>query len=280
MLLLSLITAVVCFVATQHRNDITTSERLSSSTLSEELPETEKQECGGETDYDDESHTVVNPESAMESVTEAPSPIVGYVNGVPYLSQYPRYPNGCEIVSTVMLLRYLGISITSEEFITQYLKMGPLPTVNGVGPDPSKVFCGDPRWQEAWGCNAPVILDSLSLIPSVDELTVSFSDCKSLDELCHEYIDAGYPVIVWGMLGMRRTTLNQLFLTWQTEAGQAIHYNRNHHCLLLVGYDDENYYYHDPQSYGTYGNGAVAYPKDSSSWAFSLMGNQSIAITP
>ena len=38
---------------------------------------------------------------------------------VPYLDQSVKYPTGCESVSAVMLLRYLGYEITVDEFIEQ-----------------------------------------------------------------------------------------------------------------------------------------------------------------
>lgn len=40
---------------------------------------------------------------------------------VPYLDQSVRYPTGCESVSAVMLLRYLGYEMSVDEFIEQYL---------------------------------------------------------------------------------------------------------------------------------------------------------------
>ena len=39
---------------------------------------------------------------------------------VPYLDQSVRYPTGCESVSAVMLLRYLGYEMSVDEFIEQY----------------------------------------------------------------------------------------------------------------------------------------------------------------
>ena len=41
---------------------------------------------------------------------------------VPYINQSKRYPTGCESVSSVMLLQYLGYDITVDEWIEQYLK--------------------------------------------------------------------------------------------------------------------------------------------------------------
>ena len=41
---------------------------------------------------------------------------------VPYIDQSKLYPTGCESVSTVMLLRFLGIDITVDEFIENIWK--------------------------------------------------------------------------------------------------------------------------------------------------------------
>ena len=40
----------------------------------------------------------------------------------PYIDQSVRYPTGCESVSAVMLLQYLGIDITVDGFIETYLE--------------------------------------------------------------------------------------------------------------------------------------------------------------
>ena len=45
---------------------------------------------------------------------------------VPYIDQSVKYPTGCESVSAVMLLQYLGYSITVDEFIEKYLELGKL----------------------------------------------------------------------------------------------------------------------------------------------------------
>ena len=65
---------------------------------------------------------------------------------VPYLSQSPGYPTGCESVSSVMLLQYLGYEITVDEWIKQYLEQQEFETRAGIvyGGDPRKVFCGNP----------------------------------------------------------------------------------------------------------------------------------------
>ena len=43
---------------------------------------------------------------------------------VPYISQKGKYPTGCESVSTVMLLQFLGYDISVDTFIENYLESG------------------------------------------------------------------------------------------------------------------------------------------------------------
>ena len=72
---------------------------------------------------------------------------------VPYLSQSPRYPTGCESVSSVMLLQHLGYEITVDEWIKQYLEQQEFETKDGIiyGGDPRKVFCGNPYREDGTG---------------------------------------------------------------------------------------------------------------------------------
>ena len=45
---------------------------------------------------------------------------------VPYIDQTKEYPTGCESISTVMLLWYLKITVTPEQFIDDYLIKEPM----------------------------------------------------------------------------------------------------------------------------------------------------------
>ena len=63
---------------------------------------------------------------------------------VPFIDQRKKYPTGCESISAVMALQYLGISISPETFIDNYLDKGRTPysdeSGNLFGDDPRKVF--------------------------------------------------------------------------------------------------------------------------------------------
>ena len=65
---------------------------------------------------------------------------------VPYIDQTEEWPTGCESVSAVMLLQYLGVDISVNEFIETYLERKPFVEKDGkiYGPDPRKYFAGSP----------------------------------------------------------------------------------------------------------------------------------------
>mgnify|MGYP002241769812 FL=1 len=51
---------------------------------------------------------------------------------VPYIDQSIKYPTGCESVSAVMLLKYLGYEITVDEFIQNCLECREMEIRDGV----------------------------------------------------------------------------------------------------------------------------------------------------
>ena len=113
---------------------------------------------------------------------------------VPYIDQSKLYPTGCESVSTVMLLRFLGIDITVDEFIEKYLEKKSFEERDGqvYGPDPHRYFCGSPYDDESFGCYAPVIREALEKIIGA-EYTVTDETGMTTDELVEKYIDQGMP---------------------------------------------------------------------------------------
>ena len=85
---------------------------------------------------------------------------------VPYIDQTNDWPTGCESVSTVMLLNYLGVQISMEEFVDIYLPKCDFKEIDGelYGANPNKEFAGNPKDAESFGCYAPVIENTLNKI--------------------------------------------------------------------------------------------------------------------
>ena len=149
----------------------------------------------------------------------------------PYIYQNVDYPNGCESVSAVMALRYFGIDMTVDDFIDNYLDMGDAPVVGGIGPDPTLVYCGDPRRKDGWGCHSSVIVNALDKFIDYEKFTVSSYRGRTLDELCRRYIDRDVPVIIWATVGMVDSSEEQYWAIWTTPQGKAVTYNKKLHCI-------------------------------------------------
>lgn len=176
---------------------------------------------------------------------------------VPYLDQSGAYPTGCESVSAVMLLQYLGYDISVDAFIEQYLEKEYFEEREGVwyGPDPRTHFCGSPYDEDSFGCYAPVICKGLEKILG-DAYEVSDRTGTEIDILIREYIDREMPVVFWACINMREPITGP---QWKLkETGETFTWISNEHCMLLVGYDEEGYYFNDPYD----NNGVIRYPKD------------------
>ena len=60
-----------------------------------------------------------------------------------------------------------------------------------------------------------------------------------------------------------------------TDTGEEFSWISNEHCLVLVGYDNENYCFHDPQT-----GANVLYPKAVSEQRYRELGRQAITVHP
>jgi len=196
-----------------------------------------------------------------------------YFIDVPYISLEGSYPNGCESVSATMILQHLGYNITVDTFIDRYLSCLPYEKKNGVAyaPDPETVYVGDPRSSShGYGCYPPVIVDSLNKYLQKDHRAINLTG-TSIDKLRTEYLANGIPVAIWVTIDFNDITR---YITWMTEDDRQIFYPANLHCMVLCGYDGENYIFKDPYS----SNGTVSYPIEKVDKIYSSMGYRAIAV--
>ena len=169
-----------------------------------------------------------------------------------------------------MLLRFLGYEISVDEFIEKYLDCCEFEMRDGqlYGPDPKEYFCGSPYNEDDFGCYAPVICKALEKVFRVYASKLQ-GDSEALDiaykavdetgtpihELLERYIDKGMPVIFWACIDMREPIVGP---EWKLlDTGADFTWISNEHCMLLVGYDDDGYYFNDPYE----SHGLVHYPK-------------------
>lgn len=179
----------------------------------------------------------------------------------PYIDQTERYPTGCECVSAVMLLQYLGYELSVDEFIEKYLEKQDFRKQDEklYGPDPRKVFAGSPYDAESMGCYAPVMVKTLEKFFASAKLPAektgipknAAGDWEAVDmsgvpmeRLIEDTINNDIPVIFWATLDLKEYIPGPGWILADT--GETFTWRSNEHCMLLVGYDEERYYFNDP----------------------------------
>ncbi len=176
----------------------------------------------------------------------------------PYIDQTKAYPTGCESVSAVMLLHYLGLPLTVDEFIGRYLHMEPMLRRDGklYGPNPYECFAGSPYDADAFGCYPPVVIDALNRVFLDAKLPKKAVDLTGMPmgEMISCFVDREMPVLFWASIDLKETVAGP---DWHLPDGALFSWISNEHCMLLTGYDDASYYFNDPW----HNHGCIAYPK-------------------
>lgn len=176
---------------------------------------------------------------------------------VPYIDQSVKYPTGCESVSAVMLLKFLGYDITVDEFIRDCLECCAMEFRDDVlyGPDPNESFCGSPYDEESYGIYAKGLQKAL-IRAAGDKYEFPDETGTPVCDLLEKYIDREIPVIFWACINMREEIPGP---EWKLlDTGETFTWTSNEHCMLLVGYDKEQYYFNDPYD----NNGVIRYPRE------------------
>lgn len=206
------------------------------------------------------------------------------------IGQNPDYPNGCEATAAYMLLRYYGFDLSLSEFIDNFLPMEEVYEIDGVryGPDPSVAYAGDPASEtRGWGCFRPVIATALqnvlttypeqaiSLLRSDDDtffyrrLVLTEDSYLSLPELV---LTHSGPVVLWVTSDYSKA--EDVYL-WKSTDGQSSYtYPKKSHAVLLVGYDESNYFINDP----LHPEQLVSVSKTQLEESFDSLGRQAIGL--
>lgn len=204
------------------------------------------------------------PAAPSDSTDAIPDHV--YLGIVPVL-QNPEMPNGCEVVSLVTVLNFLGFDVDKMEFNQKYVPHG---EVGKVAPD--QYYVGDPTIGKpgtGFGCLAPVITRAANAFfedEGADYYAVNLTGTP-LEELC-EYVANGIPVIIWSTLEMKKSPITA---TWNID-GTKYTWLTYSHCTVLSGYTQNDYIFSDP-TYDT-----CAYPKSSVEAAYHAQYMQAVAI--
>ncbi|MGN0637419.1 MAG: C39 family peptidase [Huintestinicola sp.] len=165
---------------------------------------------------------------------------------VPLIKQLPELPTGCEVTSLAMAINHYGIKISKTVLADVFLEKGEY-----RASDYRRVFVGDPREVNAYGCYADVIKKCadkfLATIPTRSFDVTNVTGCTP--QALYAYTDMGYPVIVWVSNKMLPTFEGP---SWtDSDTGKTVTWTGNEHCVLLTGYDlKRKYVYMNDPLYG------------------------------
>lgn len=200
------------------------------------------------------------------------------IQDIEYINQVDDYPTGCESVAAVMALNFMGIDITVDSFIDDYLDRGNSPYYVGntlYACDPWEAFVGNPRSSNGYGCYSTVIENAINKFINTDEYKVyvynEFTSQISLEQICEEFINQDIPVLIWATASMASVRNSTLWTIEDTD--DKFQWISPMHCLLLVGYDEDYYYFHDSLQ-----DEYTKYSKTSVETAYEDMGSQALAI--
>ena len=154
------------------------------------------------------------------------------------ISQLPELPTGCEVTSLAIILNYLGYDVDKLILADTYLPKGPIGETH-----PDVAFIGNPRDAFSYGANAPVLVktandylsDMKSNYKAYNLTGTDFTDLLS-------YVNDGYPVMVWETIGM----LEGYPSTKWVIDNREFQWYANFHCMVLIGYTNDNYILLDP----------------------------------
>ena len=190
-----------------------------------------------------------------------------------------NYPSGCEIYASVTLLNYYGFSVDDIEFVENYLHAEPISNdgESEYAPSLYSAFAGSPEF--GYGVYAPSLKSSIDqyLSDYHADLTAKIESNCTLDDLCKRHINSTRPVIIWGTTDMEEP---YDYIDWiidyaddqsSLKKGDTFHWPTTEHCMVLVGYDEEQYYFADSLDATV-----VSYPKEPCEQAFKALGSQAI----
>lgn len=194
------------------------------------------------------------------------------IEGVPHIYQSDRYPTACESIAATELLQYYGFDIDVDTFIRDYLPTAPYlsPGADGQyhGESPWEFFIGNPTDANGFGCYNGAIKAAFDAVSK--ELGSALRGAP-LSALCR-FIDSGEPVIIWATDGMGSET--EISKSWILPDGSKFSFITPEHALVLVGYDDTQYYFVDSRSAAD----IVSYGKQQVEKAYSLLYSRAAVI--
>ena len=179
--------------------------------------------------------------------------------------QLPDLPNGCEVTSLAIVLNYLGYEIDPLSLYLDHM-----PKSDYEYGDPWTTYKGEATGL-GLGCYAPcVVTTGNSYLSHFDSEYITKDVSYKTIEHYKLYLNLGYPVIFWGMLDMQ---WNPSIAWGRNVNGQTCIWHAFSHCLVLIGYTNNQLIFCDPL------NGIRYYSEYNSLECFTAMFKQACVIT-
>lgn len=225
-------------------------------------------------------------ETVAEQETKAAVKGTSYmIEGVPTIQQ-SGLSAGCETYACTMLLQWLGYDIDEYRFADNYLICSSTSWDGDThyGPDMYSAMAGTAY--AGFGIYAPAMAKSMNkFFADVGSQQKAYPlDGVSLEDLCREYIDNNIPVMVWATTwmwepGTGDNPLHRWYVDYvdpeigRAKVGDEVYWKEHEHCLVLIGYDEDEYYFAD--SY----KGAVShFDKELSQHRYEQIGTMAIVV--
>lgn len=191
---------------------------------------------------------------------------------VPLISQTDcGYLTGCELVSGAMLMNYYEQGITAQDLYEVIPKSDNPIDENGIGISPNQYFIGNPRYANGYGCYAEPLLQAMNQLLSEGWHAVNISG-TDLETIESNYLMQKTPVIIWATFRMTEPEMGK---RWMLEDGTDFQWLAGEHCLVLVGSDENYYYFNDPDHPGE----VIGYERDLVELRYEQLGKQAIIIS-
>ena len=162
---------------------------------------------------------------------------------------------GCETYACTMLMNTIGFDLDEHTFADNYLDCHYVfldeDGFGGTGPDMYSAFAGTAYG--GWGVYAPSMAKSMNkyLADQKSDLKAYAMENVELEDLIDQYVVKGIPVMIWATTYMQEPyvyhtwTVNYVDENAKTKIGDTFSWYMHEHCLVLIGYDKDYYYFGD-----------------------------------
>lgn len=225
-------------------------------------------------------------ESAASAVGESTGKSAPVSHMIPKAAKYvipqTELMAGCETYACTMLFHILGFDIDEFTFAENYLDCHYVfedEDGNKEGPDMYSAFAGTAYG--GWGVYAPSMAKSMNLYldDQKSDLNAYNYENVPLETLCEEYTVNDIPVMIWATTDMQEPyvfdvwTVNYVDENAKTKIGDTFEWYAHEHCLVLVGFDENEYYFCDSAA------GEVShFKKDLVAKRYEQLGTQCIVV--